>query len=304
MTRFRIRLFGRLNLQQEDGTSYEIESHKATELFCYLLIHRNRPHSREALAEIIWGESSTARSKKYLRQALWQIQSALTNTQHETLQPLILTDGEWIQINPQTECWLDVAEFEDTYTCVRDHHGGDLDEAGYRKLKQALNLYQGDLLEGWYEDWCLFERERLQNIYLSILDKLMMYCETHQSYEEALEFGENILRYDVARERTHRRMVRIYYKAGERTSALRQYERCVTSLQDELGVKPAKKTVELYELICQDNAYPVEQTPLFLVPPDTTPDILHRLRQLEKMVGDFHVKVTEEIRSLEQSLKQ
>lgn len=304
MTRFRIRLFGRFKLQQEDGTSYEIESHKAAELFCYLLIHRNRPHSREALAEVIWGESSTARSKKYLRQALWQIQSALTPSSHEDARPLLLTDGEWIQVNPQSEFWLDVAEFEDIYTCVRDHHGGDLDESGYLKLKQALDLYQGDLLEGWYEEWCLFERERLQNIYLSILDKLMVYCEAHQTYEEAIAFGENILRYDAARERTHRRMVRIYYKAGERTSALRQYERCVTCLKDELGVKPAKKTVELYELICQDNSYPVEQTPLFIIPPDTTPDILHRLRQLEKMVGDFHVKVTEEIRSLEQSLKQ
>jgi len=301
--RFSIRLFGRFNLQQEDGTPFEIESRKALELFCYLLIYRNRPHSRDALAEVIWGETSSTRSKKYLRQALWQIQSALASHTNQEIQPLILTDGEWVQINPQTNLWLDVADFEETFNCVRDHHGKDLDEDGYLKLKKAIELYQGEMLEGWYEDWCLFERERLQNLYLGMLDKLMSYCEAHHVYEEALSFGEKILRYDVARERTHRRMVRIYYMAGERTAALRQYERCVTLLQEELGVKPAKKTVELYEQICQDNSHHLEQTPIQILAPVSTPELMDRLRHLEKMVDDFHEKVSEEIRIIEKTLK-
>jgi len=28
-----------------------------------------------------------------------------------------------------------------------------------------VDLYQGDLLEGWYQDWLLCERERLQNMF-------------------------------------------------------------------------------------------------------------------------------------------
>jgi len=41
-------------------------------------------------------------------------------------------------------------------------------------LQEAVRLSYADLLEGWYQDWCLYERERLQNIYLLILDKLMV----------------------------------------------------------------------------------------------------------------------------------
>jgi hypothetical protein len=44
------------------------------------------------------------------------------------------------------------------------HSSGDLNEAQAQLLKDAVNLYCGDLLEGWYQDWCLFERERLQSI--------------------------------------------------------------------------------------------------------------------------------------------
>jgi DNA-binding SARP family transcriptional activator len=65
-------------------------------------------------------------------------------------------------------------------------------------------------------------------------------------------FGEKILYYDRARERTHRRMMRLHYLAGDRTSALRQYQKCVTILQEELEVKPAESTRLIYEKIRAD----------------------------------------------------
>ena len=40
------------------------------------------PADRESLAALLWGENPTAQSKKYLRQALWQLQHALS-PQHE-----------------------------------------------------------------------------------------------------------------------------------------------------------------------------------------------------------------------------
>ena len=45
-----------------------------------------------------------------------------------------------------------------------------------RRSSPPPSVYRGDLLEGCYQDWCLFERERLQNAYLAMLDKLMVRC--------------------------------------------------------------------------------------------------------------------------------
>jgi len=56
---------------------------------------------------------------------------------------------------------------------------------------------------GCYDDWCIFERERLQNIYLLMLDKLISYSAKHREYEAGQGYGYTILRYDRARERTH-----------------------------------------------------------------------------------------------------
>ena len=63
---------------------------------------------------------------------------------------------------------------------------------------------------GWYEDWCLSEHERLQNMYLKMLDKLMGYCEAHGQVNSGLAYGEQVLRYDRASERTYQRMMRLY----------------------------------------------------------------------------------------------
>lgn len=136
---------------------------------------------------------------------------------------------------------------EQTFEQVRGVPGEQIDAPCARAVRDAILLYRGDLLEGWYQDWCLYERERLQNMYLALVDKLMAYCEMHGSYEEGVEYGERMLRYERARERTYQRMMRLYYLAGDRTAALRQYERCVTALLEELAVEPTAYTQQLYQ---------------------------------------------------------
>src|SRR5678816_4387683 len=164
--------------------------------------------------------------------------------------------------------------------CIRDR----LDAEKALGLKDAVTLYNDDLLPGYYQDWVLFERERLQNMYLLMLDKLIVYLQFHGDYEVAQGYGATILRYDPARERTHRQMMHLYSLAGDRTSALRQFERCALALKQELGVRPERKTVELYERIKSDQMSNSDS-------PETPPhnsnssDILTRLKQLQAIVS-------------------
>ncbi len=128
-------------------------------------------------------------------------------------------------------------------------HARELNEEDFLSLQQAVDLYQGDLLEGWYQEWCISERERFQAIYLLLLNKLVQYCEIHRKCEIGLVFGEKLLRHDRAYERAHRQMMRLYFLAGDRTGALRQYQRCAVALKEELDVEPSERTVLLYEQI-------------------------------------------------------
>lgn len=74
----------------------------------------------------------------------------------------------------------------------------------------------------------------------------MAHCQAHGEYEMGLFHGAQILAYDRARERTHRRLMYLHYLAGDRAAALRQYERCVAALEEELCVSPDQGTCNLY----------------------------------------------------------
>jgi DNA-binding SARP family transcriptional activator len=72
-----IRLFGQLQVQQDDQVLDGWNSRKGQELLAYLLLHRERTHTRQALADLLWPESSTEQSMKYLRHTLWRLQTVL-----------------------------------------------------------------------------------------------------------------------------------------------------------------------------------------------------------------------------------
>ncbi|HEX8137108.1 MAG TPA: BTAD domain-containing putative transcriptional regulator [Pyrinomonadaceae bacterium] len=309
MTQLKISLFGKFSIESEGLSLRELESYKVQEFFCYLLLHRTRPHARETLANLLWGDSTTAQSKKYLRQALWQLQNTLAQEDAPEAERFLLVEPDWIRLNMRSDIWLDIEVFEQAFALVRGRPSHSLSAEDVMILKEAVALYRGDLLEGSYQDWCLYERERLQHMYMVLLDKITGFCEREQDYETGLNYATVIMRYDRARECTHRRLMRLYYLAGDRTSALRQYERCVTALREELGVKPARRTVELYEQIRRD-AFVVGPAPssaqsrpaptaVETASPASLPEVIVRLRELQSLLTEIHRQVQQEIKTAE-----
>src|SRR4029453_9228778 len=102
---------------------------------------------------------------------------------------VLIVEPDWVRLNPEADLWLDVAVFERAFALVQGVPGQELDAQRARPLQDAVQLYEGDLLEGWYQDWCLYERERLQNTYLAMLDKLTGYCAAHHEGEPGVVSG-------------------------------------------------------------------------------------------------------------------
>jgi DNA-binding SARP family transcriptional activator len=259
-TALEIRLFGRVSVQH-DGQPLSDLSAKALELLCYLLLHRDRGHTRETLAGVLWPEASDSLSKKYLRQTLWQLHSTLASRVGHgkaNAEALLTLDPGWVRINPKAGWWLDIAAFEQAYGLCRETPGWDLTDTQAQTLEAAVSLYRGDLIETWYQDWCIYERDRLQLTYLVMLEQLMGHCEVRRLYAKGVGYGQCILRYDPARESTYRQLMRLYYRAGDRTTALRQYDRCAAVVAKQFNVHPSRETVALYSQIRTDG---LEDTP-------------------------------------------
>lgn len=307
MLTLNIYLFGKFSVQRDGRELDGLDARKVQELFCYLLLHRDHALSRETLASLLWPETTTTLSKKNLRQALWQLQSGLGSQNELVSDRTLIVESEWIRLNPEADLWLDVAVLENAFQLVQKIPGHDLDKQKAQILHDAVQLYQGPLLEGWYQDWCIYERERLQSMYLAMLDKLMGYCEVRRDYETGLLYGMRIMCYDRARERTHRRLMRLHYLNGDRASALRQFEQCASALDEELNANPSKGTMELYEQILADQLDELKSVCSSTeisseISEYILPGILSRLIQLQASLSDLQTQVGQSIKVVEEAL--
>jgi DNA-binding SARP family transcriptional activator len=241
-----VRLLGRFRARRGDR-DLGLRGRKVQELICYILLFRERCHHREVLAETLWGATAGTRSRTYLRQALWQVRE-LTGPPSSG-NPMLRMDPQWIEVSQSADLWLDVAELEDVHALLQGVPAERIDERQADLLRRAVDAYRGELLEGCYQDWCVYERERLRMIYLAVLEKLVVYCQRRGHLSEGVLYGQMILRHDRAHENTHRRLMWLHHLAGDRTAAMRQFDRCAEILREELGVEPAKSTLALYERI-------------------------------------------------------
>jgi DNA-binding SARP family transcriptional activator len=241
-----VTLFGKFTVRYGSESLLVRTPSRAQEILVYLLLHRGRAHLRETLAEILWGERESEHVRKYLRQALWQLHVGLLPLGPKLASRLLNVEPDWVEIAEDDVVCLDVAAFERAFGEAHGSRGECLQAEQARSLSQAVQLYRGDLLEGWSQEWCLRERDRFRQMHLTILDKLMDYCEAQGEYDAGIAYGTLSLRGDPARERTHRSLMRFFALSGDRTAAIRQFERCCAALHEDLDVVPEDATLSLY----------------------------------------------------------
>jgi len=308
MAGLHIFLFGKLKLSFENQDILGLEARKAQELFCFLLLNPHRSHFRETMADLLWGDAPATQPKTYLRKAIWQLQTVLDAHVTVTRVPLLLAETDWVQLNDKADYWLDAQVFKEIFTLVQNIPGRHVGAMQAKQMEQAIKMYRGDLLEGWYSDWCLYERERYKYMYLAMLDKLIAYHEVKQNYEQGISYGVEVLRHDPARERTHRRLMRLHYLAGRRTESLHQFERCASILDRELQVKPSKRTQFLFETIRNDHLETIRNDHLSNVAssisqanapaPPFLFDLFDRLQQLQVTIRTLQYQIQQDIQTV------
>lgn len=240
-----VALLGRLVVAVGGREQPGFDGRRVQELLTYLVVNHDRQLTREAIADRLWRDGRGER-RKQLRHTVWQLQHALGAA---GLERLLRVDAEWMSIVPTQGVSVDVLRIEAAAQRTHGVAGAYLKDRAACELRTAVGLYCGDLLPTCYEDWCLIERERYRAIYLAMLDKLIGYAESCGRYEDGLSFGELVLRHDRASERTHRLMMRLRCLAGDRTGALRQFDLCAQTLDEELGVHPSPSTFALADMI-------------------------------------------------------
>jgi DNA-binding SARP family transcriptional activator len=266
----------------------------------YLILFRHRTHPRKVLAEMFWGNKDPTRSRGSLNTAIWQLRAILEPSGVPRGTYLVGNHPEEIGFNPNSPFWLDVQDFDEGTsqvivpqpTCI---------ETRLPQLENAIKLYQGDLLEGFYDDWALRERERLRERYLSTLICLMDFYRERGDYGTSLSYGRKILELDPLREEIHRKMITMYLDSGQRAQAARQYETCRDALARELHIEPMEETQSLYKYLAlkKSGACPVPKTDLN----DELSQALNHLEQAQATFEQAYENLNNFVRTVETLIK-
>src|SRR5215208_8001748 len=223
-----------LNVKEQ---AIHLPTRKMEALLAYLVLHPT-VQNRERIASIFWGDSPDELARRSLRTAL----SALRK---ELGEDFIITDRETLQLNPDFPLWVDIHEME--------KEAKDVLSANPQAVIQP-NLYRGDLLSAFYEEWILEEREHYRGLFLHALLQFATFLRTNGDYTRAIEISRKIISIDPANERAYQHLIFCYGALGNRSAALKSYEDCRFQLQEKLGVPPAEDTTALYEYVKKSNA--------------------------------------------------
>jgi DNA-binding SARP family transcriptional activator len=242
----RISLLGRFFIQHDRFRGPVKLTHTARALLAYLLVYRHRIHARDVLAGVFWEDFPQKRARNCLNTTIWRLRRFLEPRGVVPGTYLISTPMGELGFNVESDYWLDVDIFEKQILAILTVPLEKIRREEISLLEETTRLYLGDLLEGFYGDWALRERERLRCRYLDCLYVLMRFFSQSGEIPKALEYGQKILETDPLREDVHRHMMQLYGSQGQRSLAVRQYHFCCNALRTDLGIPPMPETQALY----------------------------------------------------------
>lgn len=209
---------------------------RALSALAYLLLHRGRDVVRDTMAFALWPDVTEEEARANLRRALYLLQHWLP----EQPTPWFFADRRRVSWNEAAPYWLDVAEYETL--------------AGQERLKEAVALFQGDLLEGVEDEWLAAERDRLRGMHLEMLHRLADQLAATGDAAGATECLQKALAIDPWREDFVRKLIRLRATSGDRAGALREYKLFEEALMREMGASPERETTEVFERIGKGDA--------------------------------------------------
>ncbi len=257
---YRIRLLGTIQLEKA-GQPIKIQSRKALALLGYLA-SQDQPVSRSHLAGLFWPDKTESRGRGNLSRELSQLSVHLPGC--------FEANYHTVQFKPEANSWLDTRAFTESVS-----QGGPLfDLSGLdwgedqtvnsqaisaiqpTKLAEAVALYRGDFMAGYYldgcpefESWLVREQEAWQQRVIEVLEGLFVYHTLHRRDDQAQLYVKHWLALCPWQEKAHRYLMLLLARNGQRSAALIQYETCRRVLAEELGVEPSVETVVLSEQI-------------------------------------------------------
>jgi DNA-binding SARP family transcriptional activator len=226
--RVSVRLLGGFSLEL-DGRSL-CSPQSVRRVVAFLGVHAYA--SRASIASTLWSDVPEEKAYASLRTALWRLRRL-------SPQPVV-TGREMLSLAGSVD--IDVRTLVATAQQVLQSDQAEWDRSAVPRLAAV-----GELLPGWYDDWVLFERDRLRQLQLHALEVIAERRTAQQRYAEAIEAALAAVRLEPLRESATRALIAAHLAEHNVIEAVRRFESLRSGLTTELGVQPTPELLNLIE---------------------------------------------------------
>lgn len=220
---------------------------RSLELF-FLLLEKASPIHKDLVIDALWPHTTSKQIDATMRTAIYYLRQVIGKScvlYRSGFCSLNLSAGYGQQVS------YDVALFESDYEEGKKFLENGDEKAAKKAFTHIVELYKGDYLQSFYNDWCISRRDQLRQVYMDALQQLALIAWRNELWEESLQQWQHLLAMDTCFEKAHYGIMRCYLQLGKRELALRQYQRCCQYLQEELHVAPNASIQKLYQRIIQ-----------------------------------------------------
>jgi DNA-binding SARP family transcriptional activator len=188
---------------------------------------------RRYAAGSLWPVGNDERAAGNLRSALWRLKCAGIDLLESDKCSLMLRPGTVVDVRILCEWATRVVDGSATQA--------DLNAVNWRN--DVMHL-----LPGWYDDWVIFERERIRQRLLHALEVLSRRLAAAGRCAEAVEAAISAVSADPLRESANKVLIEAHLAEGNLVEGRRAYQRYRDTVRRELGVEPAKELASLVRL--------------------------------------------------------
>jgi DNA-binding SARP family transcriptional activator len=146
----RMNLLGTFLIVSDHIPLTSVEVPRLKSLLAFLVLRRGVPQSRTNLASLLWPDSTEEQAHTNLRNLIYKLRQALPDSEQ-----YLVVNRHMLMWQNDNSWTMDVREFEQAESLVEQAELVQDHAMLRRALVKAMELYQGDLLPGCYDEWIL-----------------------------------------------------------------------------------------------------------------------------------------------------
>ena len=209
-------------------------------ILAYILLNKDFNITKDKIIDLFFQDTPEDRSDNIFHQAISSIRNVIKG--NENSPQFILYENKILKLNPDYNYFVDSSEFNNLYNLVMSSETNEINKIKYSV--KAIELYKGELMEGFYESWCEDLRGEYTNKFIKLSEILLTNLYNSREYSMIIPYAEKLLNHDKLNEKAYLLIIESYAETGNISKAKESFAEMLKIYEEELGEKPSKNVLE------------------------------------------------------------